>query len=367
LVELLVVIAIIGALIALLLPAVQAAREAARRIQCANHLKQMGIGVHNFHDTKQGIVPLCLYNNRITGFVMLFPFIEQQNLWDLTVSWSDFQYNQAQHWWWNQTGIGTFRMNDDLRKQFSSVPFVRCPSRRGGGALMTEVDETITNYDQQPAIGPQGDYALLSVKDVGSWSNISGLNITGGSDDGGTITWYQSTVENMRGPFRTAEVPVVYTSTGTVDNGQTVLKLKFWQPRDNFSRIEDGLSNQLMIGEKHIPTDRLGICNSNDEVRNNGDCTYFYATNNRGAVGGIRTIYRNGDPISPLPISRKNDFNPPNTTSGFWYGFGSWHPGICMFLLGDGTVKAFSVTTSPNSVMVPLSRVNDGVSVSLPN
>jgi prepilin-type N-terminal cleavage/methylation domain-containing protein len=98
LVELLVVIAIIGVLIALLLPAVQAAREAARRIQCSNHLKQMGIGVHNFHDTKQGIVPLCLYNNRITGIVMLFPFIEQQNLWDLTVSWSDFQYNQAQHW-----------------------------------------------------------------------------------------------------------------------------------------------------------------------------------------------------------------------------------------------------------------------------
>ena len=88
LVELLVVIAIIGILIALLLPAVQAAREAARRSQCSNNLKQLSLGFLNYHDVHKTFPKYCYRTNGIShweGFsahTMVLPFIEQQAVYD---------------------------------------------------------------------------------------------------------------------------------------------------------------------------------------------------------------------------------------------------------------------------------------------
>ncbi len=106
LVELLVVIAIIGILIALLLPAVQAAREAARRSQCANNLKQIGLALQNYHDTFKIFPPGSLYDSRSTsnggdrfsGWVLIMPFMEADTiheLFDFKYGYDDSQNNAA--------------------------------------------------------------------------------------------------------------------------------------------------------------------------------------------------------------------------------------------------------------------------------
>jgi prepilin-type N-terminal cleavage/methylation domain-containing protein/prepilin-type processing-associated H-X9-DG protein len=83
LVELLVVIAIIGILIALLLPAVQAAREAARRMQCTNHLKQMGLAMHNYAGSHSGHFPPGSTGIKRHGlFTYMLPYLEHQSLYD---------------------------------------------------------------------------------------------------------------------------------------------------------------------------------------------------------------------------------------------------------------------------------------------
>src|SRR3954466_5998755 len=89
LVELLVVIAIIGVLVALLLPAVQQAREASRRTQCSSHLRQVGLGCVHFEDINK-YLPYTRLDTRETWAVLMLPFMEQQAqyaLWDMSKSY----------------------------------------------------------------------------------------------------------------------------------------------------------------------------------------------------------------------------------------------------------------------------------------
>src|SRR6476469_4277722 len=111
LLELLVVIAIISVLIGMLLPAVQKAREAAARISCANNLKQIGLAMHNRHDTEGSLPPTRLGYGRATWAVLLMPYLEQDNLFNL----------------WNLGN--TYFVQNNVARQ-TGVKGYFCPSRR---------------------------------------------------------------------------------------------------------------------------------------------------------------------------------------------------------------------------------------------
>lgn len=120
LVELLVVIAIIGVLIALLLPAVQQAREAARRMQCTNHLKQWGLAFHNYHDTVNTFPFGATNDKRHTWVVSLWPYIEQNALADA------YDDNKG---FYEEPNIVQNTLDGVLA---NVIPLYHCPSMDGG-------------------------------------------------------------------------------------------------------------------------------------------------------------------------------------------------------------------------------------------
>ncbi|WP_194242800.1 DUF1559 family PulG-like putative transporter [Gimesia benthica] len=143
LIELLVVIAIIAILIALLLPAVQQAREAARRSTCKNNLKQIGLALHNYHDTHQ-LFPYATANpgncipadpnatiTNHTGWLYLLPFMDQANLYNqFNFSAATGQHNKTS----NTLAGGSSITTGNAQLGTNVIPILLCPSDDGGSA-----------------------------------------------------------------------------------------------------------------------------------------------------------------------------------------------------------------------------------------
>ena len=287
LVELLVVIAIIGILIGMLLPAVQQVREAARRVSCGNRLRQVGLAIHNFELARGFIPPSRLdRSGGVSWAVHILPFIEQQNLangWDLN------------RWYYDQGDA----IEEGNALRATSVSIFFCPTRRTAATAGLSITGdrpdipftgSLMHYE-----GALGDYACcVGTSVLADWQQ-----------DGGN------------GAMVAGEFTHVSLSAPRV--------LASWKSQTQFRNIFDGLSNTFFIGEKHLVPGTFG---TNTPA-------------NIDAQTGDGSIY-NGD--HPWVISRAAgpDFELGSMNSKFNSQFGSWHPGVCQFALGDGSVKIVS-------------------------
>ena len=175
LVELLVVIAIIGVLVSLLLPAVQSAREAARRSQCTNNLKQITLAVHNYADTYSTALPVAEYSCCWgTWLVGLLPYIEQRNMFDKYQYFGSVQ-NQAGNNY-AQTD-GKTRYGGSLNQPVTKIQIktYTCPSDTNSATAGVYSGITFHNY-----VANHGNTTLARTATFGTMTNGQ-PNVFGGA------------------------------------------------------------------------------------------------------------------------------------------------------------------------------------------
>ena len=281
LVELLVVIAIIGVLVALLLPAVQAAREAARRAQCVNNMKNLILGVHNYHDSVGHFPPGYMnlsptQNVRGEGWgwgALILPYIEQQPIHQV-LGVDRREMSEARD---------EALTNATVRQAYqSNLTLFRCPSDSGDDLIGGTVEPT-----RLTTIG------LSSNQDPSSASNYFA---NAGFYDGGANR------KNSGVMFASAAGEI------------------------SFKSISDGSSNVLAIGERH----GLGSCNSGWWVgcMNQGGRSKSGPAMVTGRVSIELNSYVECSPGGSCPI-----------TDGCGEGFASLHPGGANFAFCDGSVR----------------------------
>lgn len=307
LVELLVVIAIIGVLVALLLPAIQAAREAARRTQCINNLKQLALGCQNHHDT-HGHFPTGGWGwfwvgDPDRGFgkdqpggwaYNLLPFFEQQALHDLGSDGDKMLLPRAQ------------REAASLVVQ-QPIAMITCPSRRpseGVFPMSTNAGGSAGLFNSlTPNEAGRSDYAINS----GHAINELGQGPTSYTGSG-NFAW-------------ASDLPA---------NREQLTGISFERSTVGIRQIPDGTTNTYLIGEKHIYfSDYL---TGSDRGDNETWCTGFNNDN-------FRVTSRSNGTAEAVPIP---DNTVVPTGDGNIYRFGSAHSGGANMSLCDGSVTTIS-------------------------
>lgn len=295
LVELLVVIAIIGVLVGLLLPAVQAAREAARRMQCSNHLKQLGLAMHNYHDVhKQFSMNWfdagSVGGNNLTTLVGILPFIEQGALYEGI----DMESKNITVYPVNGTPVGQY-----------NIPTYQCPSDPD----VFKADP-VTGYARAsyvPSIGAQQMQAASGcnlLATAGAYPSGRGLD----NDNDGEDPFNRG---NVRSDHGDQEI------SGPFGRG-------YFSPYGaKFAAILDGTSNTIMMGEVRMAANRYG------QYGWAWPESLWYAT-----TAPINFPTWQGNPLWDTNPCYTN----ANTNWNAIFGFKSQHVGGCQFVFCDGSV-----------------------------
>lgn len=303
LVELLVVIAIIGVLVALLLPAVQAAREAARRAQCTNNMRQLGLACLNFESSNSyfpsaGGAVEQFFNQTDYGYesgswmYQILPYLELQNLQD-------------------RRDLSGTRSFIDSGMIETPVSMFNCPTRDNRWVINgTDLYRT-------------GDYAGV----IASWND----------PDWTQFEWRIS--QPPKGftsgdPAINEETTVwtgILTKGGHVNTGNG----KVWKfQRISFNAIEDGSSNTILLAEKAVKSESYSIERTNPfpfwEL-------YGYYTGADWPIMRQFGAWTQGEGSGPgeIPVLADNEKGPRPED----FGFGSAHPGVLVTVFGDGSTR----------------------------